>query len=566
MNPSGPPMIFPGMPMFPPLIPTPGIPGAVHPINPILAMQMAATAPETANGIVEEEPEDENDPEKKANTLEIQHGARYNMEHILSDNILKSEYFKSLYELRTYDEVVEESERKVKHLEPHLQGFTTSPSTAFCLLYKLMIMKVTVKQLSGLLNHNSLLIKGMGFLYMRYLVPAKKLWDYYEPYLCNRTEFTPTCNASKTMELGKWLEGLITESKYCGSMLPRIPVPVMRQYKKNLILLARRQERDAEHEKYRRQFKSGSKIEAEYFEDNKWYDAKVDQCIKKSGHFLVTFLEYGNQEEVTIGQMRPSSSGDSKKKSASRSKSKTRSRHRSRSKSKTRSRHRSRSKSKTRSRHRSRSKSKTRSRHRSRSKSKTRSRRRHRSKSASRSKSRSRRSRKRRRSRSRSRKRSRSRSRRRRSRSGSRSRRSHREKRRKKHRSRRSRSRSRSRSKRSRSKSAPRSQRRSPAAEEEDLDALIARQERESAQAVGRDYARRPTSYKTSLSIPMQVGTARERSATPPPVRSSRSYRVVDDEPSPPPKAKKSKQYLEKMNALRKVYGDASAKQKSKKK
>eukprot|EP01083_Nonionella_stella_P169684 575918_1 len=530
MNPSGPPMIFPGMPMFPPLIPTPGIPGAVHPINPILAMQMAATAPETANGIVEEEPEDENDPEKKANTLEIQHGARYNMEHILSDNILKSEYFKSLYELRTYDEVVEESERKVKHLEPHLQGFTTSPSTAFCLLYKLMIMKVTVKQLSGLLNHNSLLIKGMGFLYMRYLVPAKKLWDYYEPYLCNRTEFTPTCNASKTMELGKWLEGLITESKYCGSMLPRIPVPVMRQYKKNLILLARRQERDAEHEKYRRQFKSGSKIEAEYFEDNKWYDAKVDQCIKKSGHFLVTFLEYGNQEEVTIGQMRPSSSGDSKKKSASRSKSKTRSRHRSRSKSKTR------------------------------------SRRRHRSKSASRSKSRSRRSRKRRRSRSRSRKRSRSRSRRRRSRSGSRSRRSHREKRRKKHRSRRSRSRSRSRSKRSRSKSAPRSQRRSPAAEEEDLDALIARQERESAQAVGRDYARRPTSYKTSLSIPMQVGTARERSATPPPVRSSRSYRVVDDEPSPPPKAKKSKQYLEKMNALRKVYGDASAKQKSKKK
>jgi len=47
---------------------------------------------------------------------------------------------------------------------------------------------------------------------------------------------------------------------------------------------------------------------------------------------------------------------------------------------------------------------------------------------------------------------------------------------------------------------------------DEDLDAIIKRREQEKAVAQGRDFARRPTSYKTSLSVPVQLGTSRRRS------------------------------------------------------
>jgi len=44
---------------------------------------------------------------------------------------------------------------------------------------------------------------------------------------------------------------------------------------------------------------------------------------------------------------------------------------------------------------------------------------------------------------------------------------------------------------------------------------MVLKKERENAAAIGRDYARRPTSYKTSLTLPYDTGTNRKRSLTP---------------------------------------------------
>ena len=41
-------------------------------------------------------------------------------------------------------------------------------STAYCILYKLFTLKLTRKQLTGMLNHvDSPYIRGLGFLYIR---------------------------------------------------------------------------------------------------------------------------------------------------------------------------------------------------------------------------------------------------------------------------------------------------------------------------------------------------------------------------------------------------------------
>lgn len=57
-------------------------------------------------------------------------------------------------------------------------------SSAYCLLYKLYTLKLTRKQLMGLITHkDSPYIRGLGFMYIRYCQDPKDMWDWYEPYL-----------------------------------------------------------------------------------------------------------------------------------------------------------------------------------------------------------------------------------------------------------------------------------------------------------------------------------------------------------------------------------------------
>ncbi|KAI9071915.1 hypothetical protein K1719_046121 [Acacia pycnantha] len=58
-----------------------------------------------------------------------------------------------LYQLKTYHEVVDEIYNEVDHVEPWMTGNCRGPSSAFCLLYKFFTMKLTVKQMHGLLKH-----------------------------------------------------------------------------------------------------------------------------------------------------------------------------------------------------------------------------------------------------------------------------------------------------------------------------------------------------------------------------------------------------------------------------
>lgn len=76
------------------------------------------------------------------------------LEKVLCMNILSSEYFRDLLKLKTYHEVIDEIYVTVTHVEPWMTGNCRGPSTAFCLLYKFFIMKLTVKQMHGLLNHS----------------------------------------------------------------------------------------------------------------------------------------------------------------------------------------------------------------------------------------------------------------------------------------------------------------------------------------------------------------------------------------------------------------------------
>jgi len=156
------------------------------------------------------------------------------MEKVLSVNILSSDYFKELFKYKTYHEVVDEIYNQVDHVEPWMTGNCRGPSSAFCLLYKLFTMKLTVKQMHGLLKHqDSPYIRAIGFLYLRYVAEPKTLWSWYEPYIKDGEEFAPGSNGKSTT-MGVYVRDLLLGQYYFDSLLPRVPLPILRQVTSHL--------------------------------------------------------------------------------------------------------------------------------------------------------------------------------------------------------------------------------------------------------------------------------------------------------------------------------------------
>ena len=100
------------------------------------------------------------------------------LEKVLCMNILSSDYFRDLYRLKTYHEVIDEIYNQVDHVEPWMTGNCRGPSTAFCLLYKFFTMKLTSKQMHGLLKHpDSPYIRAVSII--DYVFLAIMIFDLY---------------------------------------------------------------------------------------------------------------------------------------------------------------------------------------------------------------------------------------------------------------------------------------------------------------------------------------------------------------------------------------------------
>ena len=51
----------------------------------------------------------------------------------------------------------------------------------------------TKKQVTGLLTHgDSPYIRAIGFLYLRFVLDPKEIWEWFCPYLDDPEEFTPS--------------------------------------------------------------------------------------------------------------------------------------------------------------------------------------------------------------------------------------------------------------------------------------------------------------------------------------------------------------------------------------
>ncbi|KAF1752596.1 hypothetical protein GCK72_019151 [Caenorhabditis remanei] len=187
---------------------------------------------------------------KRSNTLPIWgNQVTMNLNTLVLENIRESYYYKNnLVEIDSFQTLVEQIFYQVKHLEPwekgtrRLQGMTGMcggvrgvgaggvVSSAYCLLYRLFNLRISRKQLISMLNsRQSVYIRGIGFMYIRYTQPPADLWYWLEPYLDDDSEIDPRSGGGDLMTFGQMVRTMINKLDWYGTLFPRIPVPIQKE-------------------------------------------------------------------------------------------------------------------------------------------------------------------------------------------------------------------------------------------------------------------------------------------------------------------------------------------------
>ena len=193
------------------------------------------------------------------------------------------------------------------------------PSSAFCLMVRLLTLRCTEKQMKTILGHpDSPYIRCIGFLYLRYAADPYSLFSWFQPYLYDEeiVRISTSQNVPE-MTIGEYVRSLLTDMNYHGTLLPRLPND--REMKVKLLQEEEIENRALSHlknKKYMDYFQTiGCNIRALYGDEENpttWYDCVVDRVLRRDDEtgieyirpkYIVTFTGYGNTEIVTLGEI-----------------------------------------------------------------------------------------------------------------------------------------------------------------------------------------------------------------------------------------------------------------------
>jgi pre-mRNA-splicing factor 38B len=258
---------------------------------------------------------------------------------LLQNMIHSSSYFQKRCcgELHDFNAIVDEIYYEVKHVTPfqHSSGASSmsgsasavhssaAPSTAFCLLLRLCLLRITPNQLQKLLRHvDSPYIRAIGFLYLRFVGQPASILETVAPFFYD-PEPIGICgeNGPESM-VGDYVRQLFSSrSDYYGTTLPRYPMEYERTIQVEILkadsIMARANHHFAKNLPLLR---LGRDIVALYGDETTptmWYRAVIDRVIDREdddstagGHkvlrhpkFIVTFSDYGNTETVHLGEV-----------------------------------------------------------------------------------------------------------------------------------------------------------------------------------------------------------------------------------------------------------------------
>jgi len=133
--------------------------------------------------------------------------------------------------------------------------------------------------------------------------------------------------------MGEYIRQLLDDIKYYGTILRRIPVKLARELKKKMIIHDMNKAKAEDNDTVKGELEVGMKCKAKY-SDGQYYDVVIDE-ITKDGKFVVTWNDYGTQDELEQDAFKVDRSskggkggGSSRRSDRERSKSKSKSRSR----------------------------------------------------------------------------------------------------------------------------------------------------------------------------------------------------------------------------------------------
>eukprot|EP00915_Cephaloidophora_sp_WS-2016_P006165 GHVH01008129.1.p1 GENE.GHVH01008129.1~~GHVH01008129.1.p1 ORF type:complete len:515 (+),score=72.71 GHVH01008129.1:35-1579(+) len=204
--------------------------------------------------------------------MPMKHGPGFNLNVVLRDSILMSEYYKSLNALTNVEQVCDEINQYVTSLEPTLGPTSRTPSTLFCCLYKIMQLHPTDVQMEHMLTDDNGCIRVVAHLFLRYVCPPELLWDWIETYLLDDFTFKPGPSAHE-ITISTWLEKLLLEDKYHSTPLPRIPIKFKTLYGAQMVPIPEHRRRRQENRLKHDRFRMGTDVCVCH--DGRWIDGEV---------------------------------------------------------------------------------------------------------------------------------------------------------------------------------------------------------------------------------------------------------------------------------------------------
>ncbi|RYY31380.1 hypothetical protein EON62_06425, partial [archaeon] len=253
-------------------------------------------------------------------------------------------FLEELLPMTRLDQLLDYMYDNVAHVEPCKIGSARSASPAFMCLYRLAMFAPAARDMMRVLNsRDSVYIRAVGFLLLRYAAAPEEVWTWFEPYLDDATPFQPSgegkgrsmyvhAHAARALHVfphtlvvihsfappvcawmcrsfGEWLRELLTEMRYFTTHLPRLPTLIARDISVRIALAAKDDERAARNAPFASRLAPGMKVRARYSEDGKMYDATLDRAtgpndsIHYKGRWMVTYTEFGNAEIRSLGQL-----------------------------------------------------------------------------------------------------------------------------------------------------------------------------------------------------------------------------------------------------------------------
>ena len=77
-------------------------------------------------------------------------------------------------------------------------------------------------------SRQSVYLRGLGFMYIRYTQPPPDLWAWLEPYLDDEEEIDPRSGGGDKMTIAQVVKQMLTKLDWYSTLFPRIPIPIQK--------------------------------------------------------------------------------------------------------------------------------------------------------------------------------------------------------------------------------------------------------------------------------------------------------------------------------------------------